>query len=1071
MPPIDDQLGLPFIDAALHDAARDVLLIVPDRHGTFVEPERGTRVIPLAAFLDHVRALATLEDPDIIVDEDAALISAAHVLAGESKRSLRLARDLAGLSRMLRHAAVDPSSVGGALGRRPGGREGGLAPLFARVLEVRERLEAAHLVDGADALARGVDVVQRGVLPPFLKRFARIIVRHVVDPTDLELEALIAVARAGVPVLFVLPIDPRGRGRTSSTTWIATRIEACHDVPALDLQFEEMRGRGAVSAFVDAWYGSAVQSPVLTADLPVRVEILADAASEARRIAGVVGHWWRTGGAATRIAVAFRTLDAHAERVVDAIRDHGIPVARRDGRPLLELPAGQALADLFGLARDGMPRERLLSLLSQPIFRRHRPTVEVGRIARTLRRAAARSDVEDSTTPHGGYRHRLTRMADALDDGDPLLEEISRALAAIEEVSMAIGPLPHRAPIFEFLVSARRMLDEHIGGEDDEESGWSAVDALLSRLMRAHGRVALPHASDVELSPFTRFLERALKDERIPLRAPTGSSVEVVALASLFGRELDYVVIGDCVHGKLPRAERGDPLLSDSDKALVNQALGARALRLVDEDVFEPAPVSPRIAPELLAFAGAIASASRGLLLTAAARDARGREVAPSDFLEEALIALGAAPDASSAGMPFDEDVHPRVRTVALARAIVDGSLPDDVDVDAAMITRVEHACTMSRERSRFFLRPGEVSVVEASSPFAFAVDQERISREFGHLLGLTSERPLTPTRLEALAACPYRGFVEHILRVDTAREAGQDADARVLGRLAHKALEIFFKERKEQGVSATRMTRDDELRLDALVDENAAPLRDGKETGHLAALDANVRWLKRSLRRTVVFLAQNPPYPGAEPMAFELSFGIQHRQRDSTDEESLAAVPITVGDRELFLGGEIDRVDLVRDSDGRVNARVVVDYKSATAAAVEKKLHPKDLFTKHFQIPIYLRLLDHHAKRKHADFAGYLVSLRDGVSSPVIGEEVDLRRRVIDDKNERGLAKGIGRVILPILDGAIAPIENWGCPYCRVARICRHDDVASETLHESVRNSADDDAFATDEDHDGGTP
>lgn len=1050
------QLGLPFVDDE-GGRARPALVLVPDARGAQAAPDTSEVVLPFGAFIERVRREALLVDDEAILDDATALMASAHVLAHESRRSLRLARDLAGLSRLLRHADVDPGSVARALKARAGGREAGLAPLFARVADVRDRMTDARVVDGAEALRIGVAEIARGNLPPFLRRFGRVVVRHVVDPTDLELDALIAVARAGVPVEFVLPIDPWGRGRTTSTGWIASRIEACHDVPALELRFEELRGRGAVSAFVDAWYGPTVQSPALMADVPVRVEVLADATSEARRIAGVVSRWWHEGNGSARIAVAFRSLDAHAERVAEAIRDHGVPVERRDGRSLDELPSGQALLDLIGLARDGMPRDRLLSLLSQPACRLSRPLDEVGRVARTLRRAAARSDVEDSETPHGGYRHRLTRLRDALVDDDPLREDVALALTVVDSVSQAIGHLPRRAPLSELFVAVRRVVDEVL--EDDDDFGFALVDEHVERLMRANARVARPRAGDVELSAFSRLLERALKDTRVPARAPVGGAVLVAPLAQLFGQENDYVVIGDCVHGKLPRAERGDPLLSESDKALVNQALGRRALRLVDEDMLEPAPVSPRVAPELLAFAGACASASRGLFITASARDARGRDVAPSDFLEEALLALGAPADATQAGPAFAEDVHPRTRAVALARALVEERVPADVDVDAETIARVAHARTMARERARFFLGADRAPLVDVAGPHAFAVDGARVVRELSHLLGLTPERPLTPTRLEALAVCPFRGYVEHILRVDTSREAGHDADSRALGKLAHKALELFFKERKEQDVPSSRMSPEDLARLDAIVDESAAPIRAGHETGHLAALDANVRWLKRSLRRTVVFLAENPPVRGAEPVAFELSIGVARRETTpSHGDPPRGPATITVGDRTLYLGGEIDRVDLVRDARGHVTTRVVVDYKSSTAYAVERKLHPKDLFTKHFQIPLYLRLLDHHAKTQHADFAGYLVSLRDGVSSAVIGEDVELRRRVLDDTHERGLAKGIGRVVLPMLDGVIGATEGYACTYCRVSRVCRHDDVAADVAPPTETDDAFDD-------------
>src|SRR5690606_6710113 len=122
--------------------------------------------------------------------------------------------------------------------------------------------------------------------------------------------------------------------------------------------------------------------------------------------------------------------------------------------------------------------------------------------------------------------------------------------------------------------------------------------------------------------------------------------------------------------------------------------------------------------------------------------------------------------------------------------------------------------------------------------------------------------------------------------------------------------------------------------------------------------------------------LAQNPPVPGAVPTYFEQKVGTKGWQ-DS--DGGLPAARVEIGGRTLFLGGEIDRVD---ECAGK---RVIVDYKHSTGRAVYLKLKYENLLTTHFQLPLYLRVLEQGAKKTPDDteLLGYLVSLRDGVASP----------------------------------------------------------------------------------------
>ena len=140
-----------------------------------------------------------------------------------------------------------------------------------------------------------------------------------------------------------------------------------------------------------------------------------------------------------------------------------------------------------------------------------------------------------------------------------------------------------------------------------------------------------------------------------------------------------------------------------------------------------------------------------------------------------------------------------------------------------------------------------------------------------------------------------------------------------------------------------------------------------------------------------------------------------------------------TAGERVLWVGGGVDRVD---EGDG---GRAVLDYKSGASKRFKDKVNAGALFTTHFQLPLYLRLLEHHRPTApDAPLHGYLVSVRDGGVSWDIGKADELRSRLLDDTREDGLAAGVGRVVLPVLDGVLPPDPSELCRHCRVRRVCR---------------------------------
>jgi RecB family exonuclease len=966
----------------------------------------------------------------------------------------RLAVALDALRRELVHARTSARELADALGADDAidddagqGRAAEVRRFVSWVGRVEAALASANVVDEALALERARQLLRAGRRPGFLGGVGRVRVELPLQATALQAAVLAALSRH-VPVVVTLPVDTvPGRGALDGLDEVFRSFESDVDATNLSIEPVDVTGAGPLRPLRAALFGHDVVDKGI--EVPAAVRVLPDEHAEHAFVAGAVAAR-RARSPGEHIVVAARNEGA-LPAITAALERQGVPVRRRR-RTLHESPAGRLVLDVLALRLDGVPRDRLLAVLVN-VARRDGVSGDVGaEILSTLRRAAARRDVEDATRPAGGYRHRLERLVLREPAARPAVE---RTLRALEPVLEAVGQLQRVAPLADQL----RALGTVVRALVDDVGPWGGAEVVevVARLRAAQARTGRAGSGanidanvdadvstdvDVDLFAVQRILQRELEsqpwlDDAADVAA---DAVAVLTLPELCGRRFEHVVIVGCVEGELPSLSSLSSPIGDADRVWLNRALGRRALRLVDERVGGVETPSRGTGLEGAWWLTSLATSSSSLLLTASLRDARGRERATSAWLLDVVRALGREPrtfvDEGEAGAAVEVLSTPRAALVARARALRSGPAfagRESGDGEGGLVDSVQLLAGLVDQRARWFTARGgteDVDFAKRRAPFAFAVDGARVTRVFGNAFGLRAERPLTPTRLEALAECRMHGFVQHVLKVDVDPEPGNAIEARAAGTLAHNVLERFYRERRARRVPFSRMNEDDRARLLSLVDEEAGPLLAGGTTGHLAALAASIGFLKTTLLRVVLQLARRPPVDDVEPAAFEMQIGATQGGRAP----ELPAVPVMVDERRtLFIGGIIDRVD---EGPG---GRVVVDYKTMAGARVQQKASPSALLSSHFQLLVYLRLLEHHRPTPSTTpLHGYLVSLKDGTTSTDVGELPDLRARVVDDARQDGLGRSLGRVVLPILDGTLPPDAGARCDDCRLQRVCR---------------------------------
>ena len=571
-------------------------------------------------------------------------------------------------------------------------------------------------------------------------------------------EALLSAVAAERPVFAFVPSDGEAEVDEAGVPKVrAPLFERLLDVPA--------RSPGAAGA------------PPET-DVVVAPSELVEAREVVREILRAVDD----GIPLHRIAVLVRDPARQEPALVAELAQRQLPFFRPAGGGFSRTPAARAALGLLELSASGADAEALLGLVDVLEALGLAPPGRRARAARALvqlRRHAGWDDLKGRIARRLAHRPpaepgeaegRIARR-DAL---------VRRDVEALREVVDLLSPLlPDPAPASwrtwgERIASAVAPLLEGQSGAEEV----AAATSRLGELEEVEPRARL-EASDV-----LPLLAASLEETPVRQGRFERDGLSLLSAVSARGLLFDVVLVPGLVEQSFPRAGRPDPLLFDDERAELSRVT-RRAL-------------APRTGPrhareERFLFHLARGAARRRLVLLAARREAatdRPRLLSPfllehleerarrslseAELADSALapslslrwIRLGAAP---AAGPPLDADE-------ALRRAL-------------ARAPKLRSALPPGLEALGRALRRGR-----ARSEPRFTEYEGRLSR--APLRLRLGERAFSPSRLERLATCAYRGFLQDALGLAAPEEAPAELalDGRTTGELAHSALEAAAK-------------------------------------------------------------------------------------------------------------------------------------------------------------------------------------------------------------------------------------------------------------------------------------
>lgn len=662
-------------------------------------------------------------------------------------------------------------------------------------------------------------------------------------------EALLAAVAAERPVVAFVPDDGEPEVGDGAADAVVPPIRAA--------LFEAILGAPPRDA------GPAPAPP------EVSVVVAPSELSEAREVVREVLRAVDDGVPLHRIAVLVRDPARQEPALVAELGAREIPFFRPTGAGFSRTPLGRAALGLLALPAEGFAPDDLVALVDVLEGLALLPPGVRARVERALLEIRFR-DGWAAIVPR--IEARLARRPpeeEAEAEGRVTRREmrVRQDLAALREAVALLAPvLPDATP------ASWKVWSERLAASFDALFGRLPGAGELSGAATRLGELeAVEPGASVAAIDVLSLLAESLEETPVRQGRFERDGLSLLSSVSARGLLFDVVLVPGLVEQSFPRAGRPDPLLYDAERAALSRA--ARR------------PIAPRTGPrhareERFLFHLARSAARRRLVLLAARREAatdRPRLLSPFllDHLEE------------RAGRSLSEAelATPEVAAPLSLRWIRLGAVPaaePPLDADEALRRALARA-----PRLRSALPPGLETLGRALRR-GRARAEARYTEYEGRLsraplrLGLGG-RVLSPSRLERLASCAYRAFLQDALGLSAPEEspAALAFDGRTTGELAHAALEAAATSALERGAplgdlllsgadalagrTVTRFLADWEIDLPPVLVEVA--------TEQLAALLRAVGELERA-RPDPLPLAGGEvgfgPGKGAEPVAGE---------------------------------------------------------------------------------------------------------------------------------------------------------------------------------------------------------
>ncbi|MBU4397897.1 MAG: PD-(D/E)XK nuclease family protein, partial [Planctomycetes bacterium] len=599
--------------------------------------------------------------------------------------------------------------------------------------------------------------------------------------------------------------------------------------------------------------------------------------------------------------------------------------------------------------------DRLLTVLSSNYFQPAWPAWqaagadEVERAIRKLQIPRGRARLIEQLTPVGGDSSRRSASGDA---------SYSQTLAVVNRLAVALDALPQRATLPDWAKAWERLAEETgllraMGderGERGEGRGESAPPSATDRdawqrliKVLADSKTLDDwldrHPAEIDRCQAFETLMDILGSDQLKRSDDESGRVRVLSATSVRSLRIPHLFLAGLSEKVFPPPDREDRLYGEQE-----------CWRLIDAGLPLVARAE-RTREEMLLFYEAVTRATERLYLSYPALDEAAQPLLPSPFLGEVEQAFGPGQitrveQTDLSPVPRDDEplsaAEFRVKAVATA-------LEGNVALLAGLMGGTGLASGPEAESRGLAASAAGWRIAAGLKLLYSRQDRERFGPAEGVLRGtaarhelaseFSSQHTFAATELERYAYCPFRFFIERILKIEPVEDLALEFDVLSRGRVAHEVLSYFHKQVNLRLGRPASPLELDSAEFDALVNEavqNSLPPEPSNPVdAAMREIDRRlvVEWMSRYREQVEKYDAQwkgfdTPP----APELFEVAFGRGNEGPPSTDKP----LEFLREGETIRVSGRIDRVDV-----GAVAGRgvfVVLDYKTGGSIRVKPK-------------------------------------------------------------------------------------------------------------------------------------
>ncbi|HSW54948.1 MAG TPA: PD-(D/E)XK nuclease family protein [Ignavibacteriaceae bacterium] len=498
-----------------------------------------------------------------------------------------------------------------------------------------------------------------------------------------------------------------------------------------------------------------------------------------------------------------------------------------------------------------------------------------------------------------------------------------------------------------------------------------------------------------------------------------GYGVQITTLNEIRGLSFDYLFIGGLNDGDLPTRFTPEIFFSGS---------------------FAREEVQHQVEQRYL-FYQALCTWKKKLYFSYPQTDSK-RDLVQSSFLQDFILLF----DTKKINKDdFKDEIYSKEELLELLGRLSSEQrkelkFPDEVNINIDGISRA-----IEIDKKRMEEPFGE-------SEFAGFVSKD-ISEEIKNKLSQISEGEFSATQLENYAKCPYKYFVENVLRLETIAEPVEELEAFEYGSLIHSILYEFYANLKEKGIILSNCNDEEFKSAEMLLFKIAERRFDELNLNPEFSFYEREKLLGINGRKTQSLLykfleEERKNDSGYVPSFFELSFGnVKHNEKYSKRIKEGVTAGI------INLKGKIDRIDINEEQ----KTLKVIDYKLGGT-----KPTAEDLTTGiSLQLPLYLFAAKELIKRElgieyrpadaqifslkfaEKDFGKKSISLK-GRKSKIenVDESIEAAEEMIkiclDMVNKFTAEISMGKFHLSKLKNR----ETKVCRFCDFKKICRIQEV-----------------------------